>query len=51
MRRIGEEALKVYTDNKVVATGDLVEKARRKAGLSEQEMRLLLPALMNEWQP
>ena len=51
MRSIGEEALKVYADNKVVSTGDLVEKARRKARLSEQEMRLLLQAMMNEWQP
>jgi hypothetical protein len=51
VRSIGEEALKVYADNKVVSTGDLVEKARRKARLSEQEMRLLLQAMMNEWQP
>lgn len=51
VRSICEEALKVYADNKVVSTGDLVERARRKARLSEQEMRLLLQAMMNEWQP
>lgn len=51
VRRIGEEALKVYGDNKVVATGDLVEKARRKARLSTEEKGRLLQALMNEWQP
>ncbi len=50
VRRICEESLKVYEDNKVVATGDLIEKGRRKARLSEGEMERLLKALMSEWQ-
>ncbi|MFT5089394.1 MAG: hypothetical protein ACI906_000669 [Candidatus Latescibacterota bacterium] len=50
VRGLCAESLKVYGGNKVVATGDLVEKARRKARLSREEMQRLLQALVNEWQ-
>lgn len=49
VRRLCEESLKVYDDNKVVATSDLVEKARRKARLSQEEKQRLLQALIREW--
>jgi hypothetical protein len=49
MRRLCDQALKVYENNKVVATGDLVDKARRKARLSPQEMQRVLEVLVNHW--
>ncbi len=50
MRRLCNQALKVYDNNKVVATGDLVDKARRKADLSPQEMQRVLEMLVNQWE-
>ena len=50
MRRLCGRALKVFENNKVVATGGLVDKARRKADLSPQEMQRVLEELMNQWE-
>jgi len=43
------QALKVYQEGKVSTTGDLLQKARRKAGLSAEEMRGLLRGLVRDW--
>ncbi len=49
LRHLCREALSVYEKNKVAATGDLVEKARRKADIAPANIQPLLEALVEQW--
>ncbi len=51
VRNLCREALNVYEKNRVVATGDLVDKARRKAGIASEKQQPLLEALLAQWRP
>ena len=51
VRHLCREALNVYEKNRVVATGDLVDKARRKAGIASENLQPLLEALLAQWRP
>ena len=50
VRHLCKEALALYDRNKIAATNDLVDKARRKAGIEPDEIQPLLEALVNQWQ-
>ncbi|MEE2726247.1 MAG: hypothetical protein VX792_04175 [Candidatus Latescibacterota bacterium] len=50
VRHLCKEALALYDKNKIAATNDLVDKARRKAGIERDEIQPLLEALVNQWQ-
>jgi len=44
------QVLALYDKNKIAATNDLVDRARRKAGIEPDEIQPLLEALVNQWQ-
>lgn len=49
IRHLCKEALSVYEKNKIAATGDLVERARRKADIPSEKMQPLIEALVAQW--
>jgi len=43
------QSLSLYRKGKVRTTGDLVKKARGRAGMSEEEARVFIQALVADW--
>lgn len=46
---ICDQSLSLYREGKVRTTGDLLNKARRQAGMSEEEARVFIQALVADW--
>ena len=49
VKSICDQSLSLYRENKVRTSGDLLKKARRQAGMSEDEVRIFIQALVADW--